>query len=334
MGPRYDAIILAGDSKDSHSVFGENKAFLEIGGLALLTHVLQALDRSPSVRSAFIVGNPERLADAVRRAGPDLHLGVEFVSQGEGLWENFWAGYLATLSPATRARIESGERPDDAATPEEKDRCVLVLSDDIPLVHPAEIERFITEAAAMEADYVGGFTPEASLEPFYPGPDQPGIKMAYFQLREGRFRQNNLHFARPLRVAHRDRIERLYRHRYQRRVTNAARVALEILRTRAVGFSILWKYLLLHVALRLDLWGFRRASDAVRRFVPMARVESAISLMLGGAFRIACIPAPGAALDVDQEADYDALRARFAEWRKLVAEGVTSSRPPVAPPSA
>ncbi|OGP86458.1 MAG: hypothetical protein A2Y95_08470 [Deltaproteobacteria bacterium RBG_13_65_10] len=325
MNALYDAIVLAGDRRDSHSVFGENKAFLEIAGCPLLGHVLRALDRSPSVGRAILVGDPKRLAEAVRRAGPDLRVRVELVAQGEGLWENFWAGYLATLSPTARARIASGERPEDAVTPEERDRYVLALSGDIPLIHPGEIEGFLAGATALGADYVAGCTPEASLEPFYPGPDAPGIKMAYFQLREGRFRQNNLHLVRPLRVACRDRIERLYRHRYQRRIRNAVRMAMEIRRTRAVGLSIVWGYVLLHVALKLDLRGWRRTSDFIRRFLPMARVEWAVSRMLGGSFRMACLPAPGAALDIDQEADYDALKTRFDEWRQRVAEGASAA---------
>jgi CTP:molybdopterin cytidylyltransferase MocA len=325
MDPSYDAIVLAGDRRDSHTVFGENKAFLEIEGVPLLVHVLAALDRAPSIRRAFVVGDPDRLDEVLARAGEKgLRLPVTVVPQEEDLWANFWAGFVRTLSHDTRDRIASGERPEDAAPPEERNRRVLALSGDIPLVQPAEIETFLAAAAVSGADYAAGITSEETLEPFYSTPGCPGIRMAYFQLREGRFRQNNLHLARPLRVAHRERIERMYRHRYQRNVGDAARLALAILKTRAVGLKILWGFLLLHLAMKLDLAGWRRTSDFLRRFLLAARVEWAISRMLGCDFRLIQVPSPGAALDVDRESDFETLRARYAEWRARLASGSPS----------
>ncbi len=322
MEPTYDAIVLVGDRRDSHTVFGENKAFLEIDGIPLLAHVLAALDRSPSVRRVFAVGDPARLPEVLTRVrGRALRLDVAIVAQGEDLWANFWTAYIQTLSPATRDRIAAGQKPEEAATPEERDRRVLALSGDIPLLQPGEVEAFLAAGASSGADYAAGLTSEESLEPFYPAPDRPGIRMAYFQLREGRFRQNNLHLARPLRVDHRERVERMYRHRYQRSAADALRLANAILKTRAVGLSILWGFLLLHVALKVDLAGWRRASDFLRRFLPAARVEWAISRMLGGEFRLVRVTSPGAALDVDRESDYEALRARFGEWQRSLAGG-------------
>ena len=325
MDPSYDAIVLAGDRRDSHTVFGENKAFLEIEGVPLLNHVLVALDRAPSIRHAFIVGNPDRLREALSIAEKKgLRLPVTIVPQEEDLWGNFWAGYVRTLSPATRDRIASGERAEKAATPEERDRRVLALSGDIPLVQPAEIEAFLAAAAASGADYAAGLTSEETLEPFHPAPGRPGIRMAYFQLREGRSRQNNLHLARPLRVAHLERTERMYRHRYQRNAADAVRMGIAILKTRAVGLSILWGFLLLHLAMKLDMAGRRGASDFLRRFLPAARAEYAISRMLGCEFRLIRVPSPGAALDVDHESDFEALRAQFADWRARLAGGSPS----------
>lgn len=320
MEPYCDAIVLAGDRRDSHTVFGENKAFLEIEGVPLLAHVLAALDRAPSIRRAFVVGDPARLRAVLGQATPQgLRLDVAIVPQEEDLWGNFWAAYVHTLSPATRDRIAAGEKPEEAATPKERDRRVLALSGDIPLVQSAEIEAFLAAAVFSGADYAAGLTSEESLEPFYPTRDRPGIRMAYFQLREGRFRQNNLHFARPLRVDHRERIERMYRHRYQRNVADALRLAIAILRTRVVGLSTVWGFVLLHLAMKLDLAGRRRPSDFLRRFLPASRVEWSISRMLGGEFRLIRVPSPGAALDVDRESDFEVLRARFGEWREICA---------------
>ena len=55
------------------------------------------------------------------------------------------------------------------------------------------------------------------MRAFYPeAPGKGGIHMAYFNLREGRFRQSNLHLIRPGRVLNRCYVEEMYEHRHQR----------------------------------------------------------------------------------------------------------------------
>ena len=60
--------------------------------------------------------------------------------------------------------------------------------------------------------------------------------MAYFNLREGRFRQSNLHLVKPAKLGNRHYIEDMYEHRYQRQLGQAlgARVA-DLLATRAAA---------------------------------------------------------------------------------------------------
>ena len=61
---------------------------------------------------------------------------------------------------------------------------------------------------------------------FYPkGPGDPGIRMAYFNVAEGRFRQSNLHLVKPARIVNRQYVEELYEHRYQKEFGNIVRLA-------------------------------------------------------------------------------------------------------------
>ena len=60
-GPAYpeplDAVVLAGtDDNPKRRILGQNKAFLEIAGKALVRHVVESLLASRSVGHFFVVG--------------------------------------------------------------------------------------------------------------------------------------------------------------------------------------------------------------------------------------------------------------------------------------
>ena len=66
------------------------------------------------------------------------------------------------------------------------------------------------------------------MRDFYPESlGAPGIHMAYFNLREGRFRQSNLHLVKPARLGNRHYIEDLYEHRYQRQTARDDQARLD-----------------------------------------------------------------------------------------------------------
>jgi hypothetical protein len=56
----------------------------------------------------------------------------------------------------------------------------------------------------------------------------------------------------------------------------------------------------------------------------MERVERIISKLLDTRFRFITVETGGAAIDVDTEAEYDAVRERYQEWRSLQEKRATA----------
>jgi GTP:adenosylcobinamide-phosphate guanylyltransferase len=122
-----NAVVLAGGPPDAVSRLqpgAANKAFVEIGGKALVTRTLEALRSAPSVGSLIVVAPPEtygspalRLADAMRPAG--IHIRDSLASGLEQL-------------PA--------------------DEAVLISASDLPILSVACIEEFISGAQRTTAD--------------------------------------------------------------------------------------------------------------------------------------------------------------------------------------
>jgi GTP:adenosylcobinamide-phosphate guanylyltransferase len=197
------AILVAGDRSASRTVRGTSKAFVLVAGKPMFVHVLEALLHTPEVSEVYLVGNAARLAGAVAEYGC-LSLAaargrpVHIVPQRDSLYANVWYTFLRTLAPGRT----------------DANHAVLVVPADIPLVIPEEISEFVTRAEAADADYVVGLSPESALARFAPHDGAPGVEMAYFNLREGRLRQNNLHWVRPLKMGNRHYVDEMYENRY------------------------------------------------------------------------------------------------------------------------
>jgi hypothetical protein len=172
----------------------------------------------------------------------------------------------------------------------------------------------------MQCDYALGLVTEASMADFLPAaPGEPGIQMATFNLREGRFRQSNLHLVKPGRIVNRHYVEEMYRNRFQREINSIVGMAWRLFTSERGGFTILYYYFLMHCAGVLDRRGNRRLADALRRFIPIARIEAGCSRLLRASFRFVITEAGGAAIDIDNEHDYDIAKLRYEEWSKLQA---------------
>jgi len=304
------AVVTAGDRRAAKAVYGESKPYLELGGRPLVAHVVAALQRVPEVSSVWVVGNAGRLEALF--AAPELQAELRkplcVVPQFRNLYENGWETYRRLLPGAG----PEGRDP----TQEEATRPVLFLSADLPFATPQEISDFVRRALGFDCDYALGLCTEASMREFYPeAPGQPGIRMAYFNLREGRFRQSNLHLIKPARIGNRQYVEDMYEHRYQRQIGQMIALGWRLLRIQEGGLSVLYYYGLMHLAAIADRWGLARAADWIRLRIPMARVEAGCSALLRGAFRFAVTEVGGCAVDIDNEPDYDAARARFEVWR-------------------
>jgi hypothetical protein len=314
-GVTVPAVVAAGDRRAAKAIYGESKVYLEIGGRPLVAHVVAALQHVPEVSEVWVVGDPDRL-EAIFARG-DLHRELRkplhVVPQFRNLYENAWETYRRLLPGAGPTGRDPG--------PEDLDAQVLYLSADLPFATAQEISAFVRAGMRTGLAYVLGLVDEEALEGFHPvAPGEPGIRMAYFNLREGRFRQSNLHLVRPGRIINRHYVEEMYENRYQREFGNILKLGWRLLREERGGFTVLYYYGLMHLAALADRWGLRRLADRIRGWIPMARIETGCSKLLRASFGFLATRVGGCAVDIDNEHDYDAARARFEEWKAAQRE--------------
>ncbi len=310
------AIVTAGDGRAAKAVYGENKVFLLVAGRPIVAHLVVALQLVPEVSEVWLVGNRRRLealfeaADLRRAIAKPLFI----VQQGRNLLENCWETYRRVIA----------HDPDQGRDPigDELDRYVLYLSGDLPFATPQEISAFIRQSLALpDCDYALGLVPEAALDDFLaPVPGEPGLEIAFFNLREGRLRQSNLHLARPARLGNRFRIEDMYEHRHQKQFWHMFVLAGKLFFSRAGGPWIVFLYMVMHFAGMVDRIGLRRLADRLRQFVTIERNEEVVSRVLDTRFRFVITEAGGTAIDVDTEEEYDAVKRRFDEWTRAQSE--------------
>jgi GTP:adenosylcobinamide-phosphate guanylyltransferase len=303
---RIQAILVAGDRGASRAVRGKSKAFVEIAGRPMVVHVLEALLHTPEVSEVYLVGNATRLQSVVAEFGC-LALAaargcpIHFVPQRETLYANVWHTFLRTLAPGR-------------ADPK---HAVLVVPADIPLVIPEELSQFVERAAASGGDYVVGLSAESALAQFAPRDGAPGVEMAYFNLREGRFRQNNLHWVRPLQMGNRHYVDEMYENRYQKELLSQVRLAWRVIRREWRNLWVLGCYFVIHVAGVLHRRGHFEAADRVRAYAPLADIEAAASALLKTRFRTVTTDLGGAAVDVDNDADLEIVEKMLERWKAL-----------------
>ncbi len=303
------AIVAAGEGKASRAVHGESKVYLEVGGLPLVARAVLALQDVPEVSEVWLVGNAERLESVLSESGvrDALKKSLHVVPQFRNLYKNLWETFRRTLPGAP----PEGRDP----RPDEEERAALFLSADLPFATPHELSAFTRRALETGADFVTGLVPEESMEPFYPkAPGEPGIEMAYFNVGEGRFRQSNLFVVKPMKLGHRNYIEEMYEHRYQKQLLPILGLAWRLATRDGGGLSVLWGFSLLQFGAFANRAGWNRLSDWIRSFLPFTRVERTMSRLLGTNFRLAVTEVGGCAVDIDNEDDLHAARTRYEEW--------------------
>ena len=305
------AVIAAGDGRASRAVYGENKAYLALRGRSLVARAVAVLQRVPEVDAVWVVGDAVRLEallggdESLQR---ELRKPLTLIPQFRNLYETCWEAYRRLLPGA-------GAGGRDPKSPEDEAQWVLYLSSDLPFATPQEISAFIERAWQLPCDYALGLVPESAMQDFYPAEaGGPGIRMAYFNLREGRFRQNNLHLVRPARLGKRHAIEEMYENRYQKQIGPILRLAWRLVTEEGGGIRVFFYYGLMHLAGALDRRGLRRLADRVRRFVSLERTEGACSALLATRFRFVLTEVGGCAVDIDNEHDFDSARLRWEEW--------------------
>ncbi len=309
------AVVTAGDSRAAKAIHGESKVFLEIEGIALVAHVVLTLQQVPEIDSVWVVGNRERLRAVFDdpRVAERLTKPLHLIEQLESLLANAWEAYRCVLSgdPA------QGRDPVSEA---DLDTEVLFLSGDLPFATPQEISAFIQTSRTNGSNYTCGLTTKEALAPFRSeevGGD--GIDVAFFNLRDGRFRQNNLHYAQPARIGVLQAIEEMYEHRYQQKVWNMLGFAWTVLTAKGGGFRVVFFYSVMHMSGWFDRKGLRGIADALR-VVTIAMNEEAISAMMQTRFRFGVTQVGGCGIDIDTEEEYAAAQNHFERWRREQAE--------------
>jgi molybdopterin-guanine dinucleotide biosynthesis protein A len=309
---KYDAILVAGENKDSHNVCNQYKALLKLDDRYCIQYVIEALQKTSTIGDIYIVGPKKRLMSALIKTRINFNQPkkIHILEQKSNLLENIWHAFLESLPPLKDRK--------DAEIAAFVNKAVLVVPCDSPLITTHEVEHFIANCDLERHDYVLGLTPEKSMQYFYPTDQRPGIKMAYLHLREKNYRINNLHMVRPARVEHRIHINKMYEYRYQKQVFNMILLAIYLLRFQKLkNFSLL---LGLQLSLLSAKFGLPRITAIFKRWVPRKDLEKAISHILNTRFASQEIQLPGAALDIDNDENYETLKSEFKRWRLHLAD--------------
>jgi hypothetical protein len=306
---KIDAAILIGDRGKIRPIQGGNKNFLDLNGLPLFFYPLKALEESQYVNRIFIVGDQDRIQKSIARnirtlKAPEKIIALE---QRRNLFENAFVAFEKSLE------VERKNNRIPEWTNEEK--AMLYMPGDTPLITPQEIDEFLEQCDLNFIDYSLGMSTEEGLMPFYPTREERGIKMAYFYVKGKKYRQNNLHLIKPLKIKNRHSIQRLYDYRYQKQFIYFLKLLLEFYRAHVQRRGIYY-FLILHWNLFLSRMGLEILTPPFRKMISVEDLEGVLRNFLGCRFKIVETELPGAALDIDNERDYETMKIRFRFWRE------------------
>ncbi len=314
---RYDAVIVAGDRKASRKVKGKNKSLLVINDRAVICYIVEALSAARYVNDIYIVGPKKRIEDALAAGRTDAHgKKVTVLNQWDSLYANAWNGFLFTI-PGHTASVD----PESYRGTRYWNKVIMFLPGDIPLLTPYEVDELLANADLANYDYQPGVSRNTNLADYYPQrrkgkrKKKKGIKHAYFHFREGLFRQNNLHIGRPFAIANKIYIEKMYEYRHQREWRDIAKLAWELVWTEKKSLKSLFYFAILQAALMLTSMGLTSVSERLRMIISLHdQVEPAVGAVLGTRLRTVETTYGGAALDIDSNQEFNAIKANFEEW--------------------
>jgi GTP:adenosylcobinamide-phosphate guanylyltransferase len=299
-----DAIVLAGtDTNPRRLIRGENKAFLQIGGLPLVQRVVSALIEASTIGQVFVVGPSQRL----RQVLSDVPGEVTIVEQAGKMVGNAWQAIYAS-----EARYRAIHGRDDPQRP------LLFISSDLPLISSTSVDDFVQRSAIedsrqeMKFSMLAGVAEEASLSRFYPVDGQAGIKRPYVHLADCRVRLANIYVGRPRTLLHQEFLQTGFDHRKSEKWKNVLGLTWHFL-GQSGGWQAAWITLRLQATL-MAARGKGTLYARMRRGNLTERIERACSTVLGGRVRMVITPYGGLSLDADNEEDFEILSRRFADW--------------------
>ncbi len=321
------AIVMAGDRGAAKAIYGHSKVYLEVEGVPMVARVVLTLQSVAQVDEVWVVGDRDRLeamfSDPKLRA--QLRKPLCIAEQHANLYENAWETFKRALPGAG----PEGREPEGS----DLDFQVLYLSGDLPFATPQELSQFIEAGGALDCDYALGLVSEAALTNYLKtgdDDDDDGLDIAFFNLRDGRLRQSNLHLARPARIHNRKYVQEMYRHRHMRAFGNMIGLA-SVLLFRKAGVVILFFYLVMHLGGLADRKGWRWLADIIRHGVTLKVNEWGISKLLACRFRFVVSDVGGCAVDVDTEEEYEHVQRNFTKWTQLERERAETLLGPLPP---
>jgi hypothetical protein len=308
------AIVTAGDRGAAKAIYGRSKVYLEVASRPLVARVVVTLQSVPEVDEVWVVGDRDRLEAifSAPRIQSELTKPLHITEQHTNLYENAWETYKRALPGAP----PEGREPEG----DDLDQTVLYVSADLPFATPQELSHFINEGVLLGCDYALGLVTQSSLESYLRTNENPeGLDIAFFNLRDGRLRQSNLHLAKPARILNRHYIQDMYRHRHMREFHNMVGLGSKLL-VREGGLALLFFYMLMHLGGLVDRLGLKPLAWLISRGVSLARNEWGISKLMNCRFRFVVSEVGGCAIDVDTEDEYDRIERNFDLWTRLEAE--------------
>lgn len=302
-----DAVVLAGtDYNPRRLIANRNKAFLEVGGRALVHHVMEALLGSSSIGHIYLVGPAEQLGKVFPAPSPHITI----LDQ---------AGTMLSSAQATVRACHARHASENDAP--DQNHPMLFVSCDLPLISPRAVDDFVARCAqedlAAEKPYslLVGVAEAASLRPFYPEDGKPGIIRPYMHLSSGRVRLANIYVCRPYRLLRQEFLQTGFSYRKASDWRNVLLLVWSFF-GQSGGWRAAWLTLRLQATLMLARhkgWLYHR----LRSGNTPEKIERACSDVLGGPARIVTTPCGGLSLDVDDEEDYRVLGQRFSDWSEL-----------------
>lgn len=316
-----NAIVLAGEGKDSRTILGKSKLHLTINEEPLIAKIVRALLEVEMVERIVVVGPSAAIQEILYSHLPqgEITKPLDIVEQRDNIYENCEAA-ISNCVPEFASNS-------DEVLPENQHCEFLLLPVDIPFVTAAELDEFLNNCAKLDLDYAVGMTEESALKKFYPNPQQPGIAPNYLHLREGNFRLNNLHLIKPFQVRNRQFIAKMYTRRHQSNLLNIVKTLYDFLITERMGVGPVFFFVYLELLVLMKHVGFDGILNAGRKWAPAQRVADYTSKLLQAKVAIVETRIGGCATDIDSDADYEAVCSRYDEWMNAVAEAALSSKP-------
>lgn len=307
---RLDAVVLAGTHQNPNRlIMGRNKAFLELGGQELIRYVVDALVKAETIDQVFVVGPAGELMEKLA----DFPACVHVIAQRGKMLTNCWAGIEAS---------EDRHRNDPEISV--KERPLLIISCDLPLVTARSIDDFVRRCANEDRKDDGpyamlaGVVDEPGVKPFHPSNNEQGIERPFVEMAWGRLRLANIYVGRPRKLSHQEFLQTGFSYRKAKDWRNVVALIFNFFKSHG-GWAAAWMTMRVQLTLMLSKKK-GRLYRYLRKGNTQERVEKSVSDVLGGPVKTVITPFGGLSLDVDDQEDFQILNARYKEWAEITAK--------------